>query len=155
MNPWFHQGQESLGWLSRSAGGRGGAGESLRSGLEEAAGTQTLLPGQGGSREKRKEKRHVRMALWQKRRPRGKPRFGGETSREDESRDGWDRDDRRDRIPLYLKTGKKQTHCLIQTLLLSKHESKFIEVYKSMGFKLSELNSYWIYFFLRKVDSIL
>ena len=155
MNPWFHQGQESLGWLSRSAGGHGAAGESLRSGLEEEAGTQTLLPGQGGSREKRKEKRHARMALWQRRWPRAKPRFGGETSREGESSDGWDRDDPRDRICLYLKTGKKQTHCLIQTLLLSKHESKFIEVYKSMGFKLSELNSHRIYFFLRKVNSIL
>ena len=44
---------------------------------------------------------------------------------------------------------------LIQTLLLFKHESKFTEVYKSIGLKLSELNSHWIYFFLRKVDSIL
>lgn len=53
-----------------------------------------------------------------------------------------DKDDQRARIRLYLKNGKKQTHYLIQTLLLFKHESKFTEVYKSIGFKLSELNSH-------------
>lgn len=151
VSPWLHQGQASLGWLARSAGGRGGAVESSRSGLKRQLG-QTLPREAPVRRGKRRDSwgwhcdrgdDHRKAKVWGKKRP-GRVRAVAAGGRDDQRQDA-----------SVFKEWKEQAHCLIQTLLLSRHESKLIDIYKSVSFKLSELNSHWIYFFLRKVDSIL
>lgn len=71
---------------------------------------------------------HRKAKVW------GKNVQGGESS------GGWRQGDQRQDASVF-KSGKNKRTVSIQTLLLSRHESKLIDIYKSVS-KLSELNSH-------------